>query len=161
MNKFSVLELDTHEDVLRKKSIPVPHSEIGSAEFNQFLVDLRTAMMAVKLEEGWMHAGISAVQVGVHKRVFMAYKNSREDYVVYINPEIEYLGDSADDKLESCLSIPDARGKVRRHKRIRIIYTDIHGNQQREKLSGWDARVIQHEYDHLEGILFTDKLLDE
>jgi peptide deformylase len=158
--KYPVITIDKHEDILRKKSEPVDISKIGTEEFNKFLDELYKSMMAVELPEGWMHGGISAIQVGRPKRVFYAYNGNSDDYELFINPEIEFLGNAQDVKEESCLSIPEERGFVRRYKRIRISYIDREGNQQRKKYSGWNARVIQHEYDHLEGELFIDKLVE-
>jgi peptide deformylase len=153
-----VIQTDLFEKELRTPSLDVPIDQIKTKEFQDFIDLLYNSMFTVKLPEGWMHAGISAVQINRHLNVFWAYNNNLEDYEVFINPRVELLGTSTDLKDESCLSIPDTIGKVRRHKRVRVTYLDRDGNEHRRKLSGWDARVVQHEYDHLRGDLFIDKI---
>jgi len=148
-------------EILRQVSEEVSKDEIKTEEFQKFLADLKQAMLNCPVEEGWVQVGISAIQVGIPKRVFIAYDNNREDYLYFINPQVEYKGDSQDDKLESCLSAGDARGIVRRYKRVKIKYLDENGKKQQKKYSGWNARVIQHEYDHLDGIMFMDKVIEE
>lgn len=158
--KYPVLHVSENEPKLREPSLPVDPVEINTAEFKAFLRDLKQSMLSEPMREGWMAAGISAVQVGVPKQVFYAYNGDSDKYDIFINPSIEYLGQVQDVKVESCLSIPDVVGGVRRHKRIRATYIDENGNKQRKSFTGWNARVIQHEYDHLQGVLFTDKIVE-
>jgi peptide deformylase len=154
-----ILKLNKHEKELRIPSKDVDPDKINSDEFQDFLDLLYRSMLNEKLKPGWMHAGISAVQIGRHINVFFAYNGNTDDYEAYINPEIEFLGDAQDVKSESCLSIPEAEGLVSRHKRIKIKYYNEFGSRVKKKYSGWNARVIQHEYDHLQGVLFIDKLV--
>ncbi|WKZ31182.1 MAG: peptide deformylase [Candidatus Dojkabacteria bacterium] len=158
--RFPVLHIGQNEKQLREPSKPVDLAEVGTAEFEDFLEQLFVAMHSEPMREGWMAAGISAVQVGVPKQVFYAYNSNTETYDIFINPQVEYLGEAQDIKIESCLSIPDVIGGVRRHKRIRVSYYDREGQKQRKTFTGWNARVIQHEYDHLQGVLFTDKIVE-
>lgn len=158
MKTLPVIQLKTHEKELRTPSVDIPIEEITTPQFQQFIQTLFDSMMAVEMPEGWMQAGISAVQVNRHINLFLAYDGNHDIYEVFINPKVEQLGSSKDLKLESCLSIPDIQGKVRRHKRVKVTYYDSTGQKVKKKFSGWNARVIQHEYDHLNGILFTDKI---
>lgn len=111
--------------------------------------------------------GLAATQVGRMERVFVADLTSREDEseeeippqpMVFINPEIIGEGDEDVEYDEGCLSIPDITESVVRPDEIRIRYLDRDFNEHEETFTGVTARVIQHEYDHLEGILFIDRL---
>jgi peptide deformylase len=110
------------------------------------------------MPEGWMAAGLSAIQVANPIRIFASLNYNDEKFYVYVNPEIEYQGDAQDVKAEGCLSVPTREGPVKRFKRVRVTYYDRDGVKHREKFTAWTARVIQHEIDHLNGILFIDKL---
>ena len=74
--------------------------------------------------------------------------------------DIEIKNDT-DIDWEGCLSVPDQYGKVQRYKKLKVNYEDTKGNKMRIKAHGMLARVIQHEIDHLDGILFTDKLIED
>ncbi|MBM4403394.1 MAG: peptide deformylase [Candidatus Cloacimonetes bacterium] len=106
--------------------------------------------------------GMAAPQAGRSLRVFVIDTDwSKDDKVpnprVMINPEIlEASGETENE--EGCLSLPGIYAKVTRPSRIRYSFTDLEGNHHEETAEGWEAVVIQHEYDHLYGILFTDKL---
>lgn len=99
--------------------------------------------------------GIAAPQVGIPYRIFIVKYHSQK--FVYINPEIvEGMGTSIN--YEGCLSVPNRGGSVNRYNIIRIRYYDKNLKLKRKKISGFKAIIIQHEYDHLNGILFTDRL---
>ena len=161
-----VLEIITvnnpvHEKILRGKSRKVTDEEIKTPEFQAFLDDLYATLKDSAKQVGWDAAGIAAVQVNNSICVFYAMDSLHDDdsYTLYINPEIELLGSATDTMPEGCLSVPAVEANVERHKRVRITYTDREGQKQTKKLSGFRARIVQHEYDHLPGILFTDKLV--
>lgn len=113
--------------------------------------------------------GLAAPQVGISKRMAIIetladyddddepIENSRQLYVI-INPTIVWRSRKERDGVEGCLSIPGYLGEVTRPYAIRLKFTDRHGKRHRMSLNGWDARVFLHEIDHLDGILFTDKL---
>ncbi len=102
-----------------------------------------------------MGCGIAGPQVGVMRRMFVAEPEPGRVYYM-INPEIlEQEGEQEGD--EGCLSVPGLIGTVVRPERIRIKALDFDGNEQIYDFEGWDARVMCHEYDHLDGILYTDK----
>ncbi|MGY4686243.1 peptide deformylase [Petrotoga mexicana DSM 14811] len=104
--------------------------------------------------------GLAAPQVGISLRLFIM--DSREENEkgkkVVINPEIiEFLGEEVSFE-EGCLSIPDIFEDVVRPEGVKVRYQDLSGNNIEEELHGYQARIFQHETDHLDGILFTDKL---
>lgn len=108
--------------------------------------------------------GLAAPQVGLSIRLFVIdaspfdEEKFKSEKRVFINPEIlEYAGEEWAFN-EGCLSIPDVRGDVFRPERIRIRYMDEHFVQQEREFDDLPARIIQHEYDHIEGMLFTEKL---
>ncbi|MBR0373707.1 MAG: peptide deformylase [Mogibacterium sp.] len=101
--------------------------------------------------------GLAAPQVGVMKRIFVAIPDREDEDNVYvmINPEIlEKSGEQ--ECVEGCLSVPGYVGHVKRPMTVRVKALDIDGNEQEYEFSGFGANVICHEYDHLEGILYTD-----
>jgi peptide deformylase len=110
--------------------------------------------------------GLAAPQIGLSIRLFLVdtvqameeEDSERGIKKVFINPTV--LSESGDfwDYEEGCLSIPDIRGDVTRQETVKISYQDENFNEFEETFSDVDARVIQHEYDHLEGKLFTEKL---
>jgi len=109
--------------------------------------------------------GLAAPQISVPIQLFVMdsarmYDEGQEGGVkkYFINPEI--ISETGDKWAfsEGCLSIPGVRGEVTRCKDIRIKFQDLEGNWHEEDFTSWDARVIQHEYDHLDGILFTEYL---
>ncbi|HPQ40019.1 MAG TPA: peptide deformylase, partial [bacterium] len=85
-------------------------------------------------------------------------EEDRPEARILINPEILWHNDTVESCEEGCLSVPDITGVVPRWTQIRIRAMDINGKVIEEVLEGWTARIFQHEYDHLEGILFIDRL---
>ncbi len=99
--------------------------------------------------------GLSAVQIGILANAFVAHINNQ--WELFVNPKLSYLGHKTVTDTEGCLSIPNTTVPVTRAYKIKISYITINGNRQRQTLKSFDARVVQHEYDHLQGILITDK----
>ena len=110
--------------------------------------------------------GLAAPQVHLSHRMFI-YINpeiEQDDQInisVFINPIIEKMSDETEDNWEGCLSIPGMSGLVRRYKRIKYSATDLNGKNIVGEVQGLHARVIQHEFDHLNGILYTSRLVDK
>lgn len=130
--------------LLRQKSIEVPIGEDLSGLIN----DLKETMKEAK------GVGLASPQIGVLKRVFMVAGMG-----VIINPVIIIEPDAPKCNMdEGCLSIPTIIESVERPKKIKITYYDSLWNKIEEEHDGMIARVMQHEYDHLEGILFIDHL---
>lgn len=140
--------------------------EMGT-EINKDYPELTT--LIANMWETMYHAegvGLAAPQIGLAIRLFIAdtIQTKKEDKKaegikkVFINArKIEESG-KAWEYEEGCLSIPDTRGKVERPSSIRLEYYDENFERHEETFSGIEARVIQHEYDHIEGVLFVDKL---
>lgn len=107
--------------------------------------------------------GIAAPQVGINARVFIVtfdYGQKDERQVVMVNPEITFFSEEKDIAEEGCLSLPKVFGNVERPTEIVVKYKNIKGQEMTLRLSGLNARVVQHELDHLNGVLFIDKLAD-
>jgi len=124
------------------------------------------------LETGVAHknpeaAGLAAPQIGENLRIilvrdFKVLPNTEKLVVtntVMINPRIISRSKEINLDWESCLSIPNMYGKVKRHSSVKLTYQDVNGKEHKIKASDFFARVIQHEIDHLDGILFTEKLV--
>ena len=160
-----VLQIYTIEDkkeeqLLRKVSKEVKKDEILGKEFQLFLDDLILTAQKVKTTEGYSAAGLASIQVGIDKRVFCILKEESGEFEIMINPEIKLLKDEKVIDIEGCLSVPNKEGRVSRYKKIKVKYLDRNGKIKKGVFRNQEAREIQHEYDHLEGILFTDKLVD-
>ena len=110
--------------------------------------------------------GLAAPQVHLSKRVLIFRNPDLEEkdkiqITPLINPVFEPLGDDKEDDWEGCLSIPGMQGLVRRYKKIKYYGLDLDGNKIENEVDGLHARVVQHEIDHLDGILYTDRLADK
>ncbi len=102
--------------------------------------------------------GFAAPQAGVGLRLFIiSLDGSREKVRVYINPKVTPLGDTVENE-EGCLSVPGVWTKVRRHKRATVTATDLNGNEFSDEGDGLYARALQHENDHLNGMIIVDKM---
>jgi peptide deformylase len=144
---------------LRRVSAPV--ERFDGPELASLLQDLRDTMAAT---DG---AGLAAPQIGVPLRVviFGISRNPRYPEAppipetVLINPEITPLGDDRDQEgWEGCLSVPGWRAQVPRWRRIRYRGRDAQGRPFEREVEGFHARVVQHECDHLDGVLFPDRM---
>ena len=109
--------------------------------------------------------GLAAPQIYVSLRVMIfqipAEREGDEmafEEQVLINPELQFLGDEKEDGWEGCLSVPDLRGSVPRFTHINYQGWDQNGKQIKREASGFHARVVQHEYDHLDGILYPMRM---
>ena len=107
--------------------------------------------------------GLAAPQVGVSQRLIVIEYGDDEDedapkkLFVVINPEITLASEEMVDGVEACLSIQRLMGNVNRHEKVVVKGLNRHGKPVKYKLSGWLARIFQHEIDHLDGILYTDR----
>jgi peptide deformylase len=124
--------------------------------FDQWLVTLVERMKDLMVEHKGV--GLAAPQVGVSLRLFVASpEGKREEARAYINPVLTDEHGSEEGE-EGCLSLPDIRIKVPRFKTIRIEALDEHGKPFSENLADFPARIVQHENDHLDGILLLDRM---
>lgn len=155
---MAILPIVTYDDdKLRQKTKPVKENN----ESLQVLID---DMFETMYNSNGV--GLAAPQVGKLLQVFVIDADAITDELdetnlgpmAFINPEIvELTGDEVKME-EGCLSIPDVRDDVKRPVNVRIRYMNRHFDQQESEFSGWISRIIQHENDHLEGILFLDYL---
>lgn len=110
--------------------------------------------------------GLAGPQVGIGLNFFVmikpeALEKGTYESMVIINPHVIIEYNNLDNvEMEGCLSIPGLLGKVQRYKEIGVVFQDVYGKRHGLALSGFAARVFQHEYDHLEGVLFTDRTKD-
>jgi len=107
--------------------------------------------------------GIAAPQVGVDARVFLVvlgYKSKNSKVVAMVNPEIVEFSEEKTMHEEGCLSLPGVYGNVERAKSVKVRFMDVEGLRMEMNLEGLDARVVQHEMDHLNGVLFVDKVIE-
>ncbi|MDQ7814865.1 MAG: peptide deformylase [Patescibacteria group bacterium] len=136
---------------LRQRSVEVDPKSIGTPEFQSFLDDLIATM-----DSQSSPAGIAAPQVGRNERIFIV--NERWGPKVFINPEIEVLSEAIVESEEGCFSVPGVWGIVPRAKKVRLKALDRHGRKMEIVARAFEAIVLQHEFDHLEGVLFIDKM---
>ncbi|MCQ8103594.1 peptide deformylase [Methylomonas sp. SURF-2] len=145
-------------DVLRRTARPV--DDFSDAKFPQLLAVLRDAM----LESNGV--GIAAPQLGASWRIIIVasrptvrYPNAPEmPPIVMVNPSFQIVDDSLHKDWEGCLSVPGIRALVPRFRAIQVNYRDEKGREQDLVLEDFPARVFQHEYDHLEGLVYLDRL---
>lgn len=139
------------DEILREKAKEV-------TKFDERIYKLLNNMMETLTQQDGV--GLAAPQIGVSKRVIIAYNEERDTVVELINPEIvSYSGEIVDN--EGCLSVPGRVGRVNRAKDIVVKGKNAAGQPVELKATGMFARIIQHEIDHLDGILFIDKLEKE
>ncbi len=145
------------QPVLRKMAAEVPLAELETPDFQRFLDEMLETLRAAK------GAGLAGPQVFAERRVFLAaiLPPTTEDgppgVEVLINPRITALAPEQAFSWEGCLSFIELLVLVPRYRRVRIDYLDRHGRPQALELEGFPARVVQHEYDHLEGVLTLDR----
>jgi peptide deformylase len=143
--------------VLRKSARRIDPTELRTAPLQKLIDDMIDTMTE------YSGIGLAGPQVHEPLRVFVAGidgENGRLKLLPFINPEIEPIGDVIEDDWEGCLSIPDIRGRVPRHRDILVRALDRRGKSFEMELHGFPARVVQHETDHLDGRLFFDRMKD-
>jgi len=139
-------------EILRKKSEKVKKID---KKLKKLIGDM---LQTLEEKDG---LGLAAPQVGLNIDLLLARLNSgdpEEMIVAFINPEIIFRSEEIEIMEEGCLSLPGEYDEIERAKEIRIKFEDLRGNEQILDLSGLNARILQHETDHLKGILFTDYL---
>ncbi|MFN3398456.1 MAG: peptide deformylase [Sulfurimicrobium sp.] len=139
-----------------------PVRDFHAPELHTLIADMRDTMAALN------GAGLAAPQVGVALQVviFGGFKSPRYPEAeeipdtVLINPQLEFIGGEMEEDWEGCLSLPGMRGKVPRYRRLRYRGFDLEGRAIDRAVSGFHARVAQHECDHLNGILYPMRIAD-
>lgn len=141
---------------LRAKARPIDKTELKSPALQAFIDDMLDTMYE------YSGIGLAAPQVHQSLRVFVAMLDpegrGESDALALINPEITIVGDQKVEGWEGCLSIPEIRGRVPRAHQILVSALDRHGKRVELDLKDFPARVVQHETDHLDGILFFDRM---
>lgn len=148
------------DPLLYRKADPV--QQFNTPELERLVADMFDTMAALN------GAGLAAPQIGVSLRVVIFGVEANPRYpeaepvptTVLVNPVLEPIGDDMEDGWEGCLSVPGLRGLVPRHLRLRYTGFDQHGRPLDRTVSGFHARVVQHEVDHLDGILYPMRLRD-
>jgi peptide deformylase len=149
--------------VLRSPARTVDRSVIRSVPFQKLVDDMIDTM------HEYHGVGLAAPQVHEELRVFVAMidpsgeppddeKEAESQTVVVVNPEIITISDKTSEDWEGCLSIPDVRGRVLRPLDVHIRALDRDGNRIDLRAKNFSARVLLHEYDHLDGVLFLDRM---
>jgi peptide deformylase len=146
--------------VLREKAKPIDRAAIASPSVRQLIDDMIETMRE------YHGIGLAAPQVHESVRIFVAGLEKEDARtgeteivpIAVVNPEITALGRDLVEDWEGCLSIPDIRGKVPRNRRIRVRGFGRDGEALDMELEDFQARVFQHENDHLNGVLFFDRM---
>ena len=144
--------------ILRARAKTLDRAEIKSAPVQQLIDDMIETMTE------YHGVGLAAPQVHRGVRIFVAQLDARDEReqpsepIAVINPEITPVGSDLIEDWEGCLSIPDIRGRVPRLREIRVRAYDRQGERIELHAHDFPARVIQHETDHLDGILFFDRM---
>lgn len=149
--------------VLRAKALPVPASQISSPVVQRLIDDMFETMAeysGIGLAAPQIHESLSIFVAGVRPtdEIVALHEDDDMPYLALINPEITPASEETSDDWEGCLSIPDIRGLVPRARAIRVTGWDRNGQRVAFEASGLPARVIQHETDHLHGVLFLDRM---
>jgi peptide deformylase len=150
LTAMAILEIKKYpEKVLRKKAEDI--KEI-TPEIKKLAIDMIKTMLNAKPEG----VGLAAPQVGISKNIFVAQTSHGPH--VFVNPKIIKKSREAETMEEGCLSLPDVWLKVKRAKAAELEYLDIEGKTGKIKAEGLFARILQHEIDHLNGILIVDRV---
>jgi peptide deformylase len=146
----------------RLLALAAPITEFGTPELDSLVIDMQDTMRSLN------GAGLAAPQIGVGLRVVIFGFEANPRYpeadmvpfTVLINPTLTPLGDIMDEGWEGCLSVPGMRGLVPRYRHLRYTGVDAAGAPIDRTVSDFHARVVQHEVDHLDGILYPRRIRD-
>jgi peptide deformylase len=146
--------------VLRQRAKPV--EKLATPELRALVEDMKETMAAMN------GAGLAAPQIGESQRVVIfgvesnpRYPDAEEvPFTVLVNPKLVMLTREIDEDWEGCLSVPGMRGLVPRYTKLRYTGFDVEGNPIERVAEGFHARVVQHEVDHLDGILYPQRITD-
>lgn len=134
-------------------------------KLKRIVEEMKATLIATRNPKG---VGLAAPQIGLSVRLFVTRPTEKSTIRVFINPDIVKTSERVTDgvpersnKLEGCLSIPNVWGKVKRMTTLSLRYQDEHGVTYEEEFGGFLATIIQHETDHINGILFTQRVLEQ
>jgi len=147
-----LLDIVTHPNPsLREISKELDLGLLKTDEYKKLFKDMELTMIK---KDG---VGLAAPQIGKNIRAIVV--NTKNGLLHLVNPVLSKLSWAKQIEEEGCLSVPGVYGNVKRHKGLFCEYIDSEGNKQTIKASGFLARVLQHEVDHLDGVLFIDKVI--
>ena len=152
MSLRRILTVDADLSTLKKRSAPVAAVDDGLRALMDDMLETMYAAPGI---------GLAAIQVGVPKRVIvmdLARADEDKQPRYFVNPEITWASEDLAPYEEGCLSVPEIYDEVERPARVRVRYLDYDGARIEEEAEGIFAVCIQHEIDHLEGVLFLDHL---
>jgi len=146
--------------VLRRVAEPVSPEAVGAPEIQRLIDDMLETM------DEYDGAGLAAPQVHVSRRIVIYGVDENPRYpdaetvplTVLVNPRLTALTDETEEDWEGCLSVPDLRGRVSRPTRVRVEALGRDGRPLRFEAEGFHARVVQHECDHLDGVVYLDRM---
>ncbi len=140
------------DPVLRAKAVPV----------ERFDEELRVeAQRMDELMQAALGVGLAATQVGILHRLLVYRAYADDPTTVLVNPVLDWVSEERESAEEGCLSLPEVHVEVERHARVRVRGRDVAGRELEIEAEGLEARVIQHEIDHLDGILILDRISRE
>lgn len=137
--------------VLREKARALSRAEVLAPEFKEFVKDVYDTM---KAEDG---IGLAAPQIGVSVRA-CGIELPEEEFQMFINPEWKFIESEQQGFWEGCLSVPGMRGFVERPSKLQVKYRDLEFKEHTIEVEGFLATVFQHEFDHLDGTLYIDRM---
>ena len=150
---MAVLKVYVYPDpILKKKAEKV---EKVDDELRRFMDDMLETMYSA------VGVGLAAPQVGVSKRIVVidiSHEDEKIEPYYLVNPEIIWKSEDKVCGEEGCLSVPEQRAEVERHASVKLRYLDYNGQQHEELIEDFLAIVVQHELDHLDGILYIDRI---
>lgn len=154
--KVQILQLG--DEILRKPAVAV--AEVNSVELTNMIQQMLDILSESK------GVGLAAPQIGYSVCVMVIASKPTSRYpnaplmqpVVMINPSFQNLSGEKEKDWEGCLSVPGIRALVPRYKKISVNYSDVHGKQATVDLTDFVARIFQHEYDHLQGLVYLDRV---
>lgn len=155
--------LDKSDPILKQTAEPIAESKFGCS----WLKDLSQTMINIMAEKGAV--GVAAPQIGISKRVIVFgtnyTKRRKPEYpipdTILINPSLKVLSEEIQIDYEGCLNCGELMGKVPRAMEIEYSGFDMDGNKITKRATGLEARILQHEIDHLDGFLFLDRIEDQ
>ena len=151
------IQTGTNNPILREKSINIE-------TIDQDILDFSEDLISNMYENNWIW--LAAPQLGKNIRIIAttqwSVKDGKEKFIsetVMINPKFLYKSPETMVWEEACISLPTETWDVKRHLSIQVEYLDLNGNMKKKKLKNFNAVIVQHEIDHLDWILFTDKVI--
>lgn len=147
--------------------LTTPTKTVGKIDkkIKQIIADMKNTLDSTDEPKG---VGLAATQIGVSLRIFLMRPEDNDPIQVMINPEIVSKSEKLvtgipkeEHHIEGCLSIPQVWGEVKRHESVKLRFVDETGQQHEQDFFGFPAIIVQHEVDHLDGILFTRRVLEQ